>query len=85
MSTPLPFRTSSFERAKQLDLDLHLASLALASTMLVRYDPALPEFFETEEVAVALSHIAVMLHQARDVVALLGAGISTAAGVQVRA
>ncbi|ORY84120.1 DHS-like NAD/FAD-binding domain-containing protein [Leucosporidium creatinivorum] len=50
--------------------------------MLVRYDPTLPEFFETEEVAVALSHIAVMLHEAEGVVALLGAGVSTAAGVQ---
>lgn len=38
-----------------------------------------------EEVAVALSHIAVMLHEAQSVVALLGAGVSTAAGVQVRA
>jgi hypothetical protein len=53
--------------------------------MLVRYDPTIPELFETEEVAVALSHLAVMLHEAQSVVACVGAGMSTAAGVQVRA
>lgn len=68
-----------------MDFDARLASLADTLTMLVRYEPKLPEYFETEEVAVALSHIAVMLHEAQSVVALLGAGVSTAAGVQVRA
>lgn len=86
-SAPHADRSGPFspgERAPPSSAPVSLRARALSLVMLVEYDASLPEWLESEQVAVALSHIAVQLHQAERVVALLGAGVSTAAGIQVR-
>ena len=52
--------------------------------MLIRYDPELPPYYEAEESAVAFSHLVTSLAESTRVIAMLGAGVSTAAGIQVR-
>ncbi|KAM0791592.1 hypothetical protein ACM66B_006035 [Microbotryomycetes sp. NB124-2] len=50
--------------------------------LVVRWDASLPPLLEPEEDAVALSHVLVALHESWNVVACLGAGASTSAGLQ---
>lgn len=71
-----------------LPMRLHFAlslcpSRPLLSMLLIPFDPAVPEEEECELVAVAMSHCAVALQDSNKTVALLGAGVSTSAGVRV--